>query len=151
MSPVLARARELGAKESGLAVAITCRRDGSPAASVVNAGVLEHPVTRDIVVGFVARGEARKLGHLRADPHVTVVFRSGWDWIAVEGEAELAGPDDELAGLASNGMAGLLRTVYAAAVGGAASDWADLDDTMASEHHTAVLVRPTRVYSNPVP
>jgi hypothetical protein len=39
----LDRARELGAREEGLAVAITLRDDGSPQASVVNAGVIDDP------------------------------------------------------------------------------------------------------------
>jgi hypothetical protein len=98
---MLERARDLGARESGLAVAVTTRADGSPQASVVNAGVLKHPVTADLVVGFVARGGARKLASMRARPRVTVVFRSGWDWVAVEGNAELAGPDDQLEGAES--------------------------------------------------
>lgn len=75
----LDRARELGARESGLAVAVTSRADGSAQASVVNAGVLDHPVTGEPIVAFVARGGARKLANLRARPRVTVVFRSGWE------------------------------------------------------------------------
>jgi hypothetical protein len=41
----------------------------------------------------------------------------------------------------------LLRGVYAAAVGGTHDDWAALDAVMAAERHTAVLIRPTRIYS----
>lgn len=78
----LDRVREIGARESGLAVAITTRADGSPRASVVNAGVLDHPVTGEPIVGFVSRGRARKLTDVRERPRVTVVFRSGWEWIA---------------------------------------------------------------------
>lgn len=48
-------------KESGLAAVIVQRADGSPVASVVNVGVLDHPVTGGPVVGFVARGHGRKL------------------------------------------------------------------------------------------
>jgi hypothetical protein len=117
--------------------------------SVVNAGVLGHPVTGDRVVGFVARGGARKLANLRGCSRVTVVFRSGWDWVAVEGDAELVGPDDDLEGLARSEIPGLLREVYAAAAGGAPDDWAHLDDTIASERHTAVLLHVVRIYSNP--
>jgi hypothetical protein len=117
--------------------------------SVVNAGVLDHPVTGESVVGFVARGGVRKLANLRARPRVTVVFRAGWEWAAVEGEAELAGPDDPLVGLASEDLPRLLRTVYAAAVGGINDDWKELDHTMEEERHTAVLVRVLRIYSNP--
>ena len=149
MSADLDRARELGARESGLAVAITYRADGSAHATVVNAGVLPHPITGDWVVGFVVRGHARKLGYLRARPEATVVFRSGWEWLAVEGTVELAGPDDALDGVAPSEVPRLLRTVYAAAVGGTPDDWARLDGSMAEERHTVALVRPVRVYSNP--
>ena len=146
---LLERARALAGAESGLAVVVTTRPDGTSPGSVVNAGVLDHPVTGERIVGFVARGGARKLAYLRARPRVTVVFRSGWDWVAVEGDAELAGPDDDLEGLDPGGMPRLRREVYAAAVGGAADDWAGMDGVMEAEGHTAVLVRPRRVYSNP--
>jgi len=43
----------------------------------------------------------------------------------------------------------LLREIYAAAAGGTADDWAELDEVMAAERHTAVLIRPARIYSNP--
>ena len=147
----LERARELVRREAGLAIVATGRDDGSIQASVVNAGVLEHPATGQPVVGFVvAKRGARKLANLRARPFVTVVFRSGWEWVTVEGHAELAGPDDALEGIDGAEVAGLLRRVYAAAAGGRPEDWAALDETMATEGHTAVLVRPQRVYSNPV-
>lgn len=139
--------REIGARESGLAVAITTRADGLPRASVVNAGVLAHPVTGEEIVGFVARGRARKLTDLRERAEVTVVFRTGWEWLAVEGNAELAGPIDVLEGLAMDQVPSLLRTVYAAAVGGSADDWLGLADSIATEGHTAVLVRAVRIYA----
>jgi len=145
----LDRARELGARESGLAVVLTSRVDGSAQASVVNAGVIDHPVTGEPVVGFVARGQVKKLANLRSRPRVTIVFRSGWEWVAVEGDADLAGPDDPLPGLEPGRVRALLRDVYAAAVGGTPDDWAELDEVMAAEAHTAVLVRAVRVYSNP--
>jgi len=147
----LDRAREIGGRESGLAVAITTRADGLPRASVVNAGVLDHPVTGDPIVGFVARAAARKLTDLRERPQVTVVFRSGWEWIAVEGTAELAGPRDPLEGLAHDDVARLLRSVYAAAVGGSPDHWSGLGESMAAEGHTAVLVRPVRIYPSSDP
>jgi hypothetical protein len=145
----LIRARELGARESGLAVAVTSRVDGSFPATVVNAGVLDHPVTGELAVGFVARGDATKLRNLRARAQITVLFRSGWEWVAVEGTADLAGPDDALEGMRPHDIPQLLREVYAAAVGGRVDDWAKLDGTFAAERHTAVLVRPVRIYSNP--
>ena len=142
----LDRARELSARENGLAVAITMRANGLPRASVVNAAVVNHPVTGEPIVAFVSRGVARKLSDIRDRPLVTVVFRSGWEWIAVEGPAELAGPLDPLPGLANESVRLLLRTVYAAAVGGSSDDWAELDASMAAEGHTAVLVQVVRVY-----
>lgn len=145
----LDRARELGAREDGLAVVTTTRADGSAPGSVVNAGVLDHPVTGEPVVGFVIRGGAKKLANLRVRPRATVVFRSGWEWVAVEGDADLAGPDDPLEGVESGPVLPLLREIYAAAVGGIADDWAGMDAEMEAERHTAALVRPTRVYSNP--
>ena len=148
---LLDRARELGARESGLAVVVTTRDDGSAQATVVNAGVLSHPLTAEPIVGFVARGHAKKLTHLRLRPRVTVVFRAKWEWVTVEGEAELAGPDDVLDGLQPGAVAGLLREIYATAVGGIADDWAELDDVFAVERHTGVLIRPRRVYSNSSP
>jgi len=142
------RARELGSRESGLAVAVTLRADGSAQASVVNAGVVDHPVTGEPVVGFVSRGGAKKLANLRARSRVTVVFRSGWEWVAVEGDATLAGPEDPLEGLRS-GHVDLIHGIYAAATGGSPDDWANLDQAIVDEGHTAVLIRPVRFYSNP--
>ena len=147
--PQLDRIRELSAPEHGLAVAITSRASGSPRASVVNAGVLDHPVTGEPVVAFVSRGTARKLSDIRARPEVTVVFRSGWQWVAVEGRAELAGPDDRLGELGKDETTRLLRATYAAAVGGSADDWAAIDESMAAERQTAVLLRIVRVYPPP--
>src|SRR5438874_10589579 len=81
--------RRLLTAEHGLVVFCTSRADASVQASVVNAGVLGHPVGdavgRGDVVGTVARGDAVKLRHLRARPFATVVVRSGWQWCAVEG------------------------------------------------------------------
>jgi hypothetical protein len=148
---LLDRARALGTAESGLAVAVTTRADGTTQASVVNAGVLDHPVTDELVVGFVCRGGARKLANLRVRPRATVVFRSGGEWVAVEGNAGLAGPGDRLEGVQASEVPRLLRDVCAAAVGGVADDWGELDAVFAAERHTAVLVRPTRTYPKLTP
>lgn len=78
------------------------------------------------------------------------MFQSGWDWVAVEGDADLAGPDDPLEGLDGGDLPCVLREVYAAAVGGAQDQWSGLDEVMEMERHTAVLVTASRVYTNPV-
>ena len=135
---------ELAGLEHGLCVVTSARRDGTVAASVVNAGVLDHPATGQPVVGFVARG-LRKLDHLRADPRTTVVARSGWRWAAVEGRSEIVGPDDPTAGVDAEGVRLLLRGVFTAA-GGTHEDWDEYDRVMAAERSAAVLVAPGRVY-----
>lgn len=143
---LLERVRALGAAEDGLAVVVTLRPDASPHASVVNAGVVPHPLTAEPVIGFVVRGARLKLRHLRERPQATVVFRSGWEWIAVDGQAEIVGPDDELAGFDPTSLPDLLARVYAAAAGGTPEDWAGMHEIMTAERHSAVLVRPERVY-----
>jgi PPOX class probable F420-dependent enzyme len=132
--------------DHGLCVVSTLRGDGTIQASVVNAGVLDHPVTGQPVVGLVARGGSRKLANLRARPQATVVVRSGWNWAAAEGPAELAGPADPLAGVDAEALRVLLRAVFSAA-GGTHDDWDTYDRVMAAEGRTAVLVAPRRVYS----
>src|SRR5262245_42861545 len=96
----LEHVRRLGAADHGLVVVSGARSDGSvPAASVVNAGVLAHPVDGSTVVGFVMRASAFKRKRLLADDRVTVAFRAGWEWQAVEGHAELIGPLDPREGV----------------------------------------------------
>jgi PPOX class probable F420-dependent enzyme len=133
--------------DHGLCVVSTLRADGTIQSSVVNAGVLAHPVTGRPAVGLVARGGSRKLANLRARPQVTIVVRSGWEWAAAEGAAELAGPGDPLPGLAAGDVPRLLRAVFTAA-GGTHDDWDTYDRVMAAEGRTAVLVEPRRTYAN---
>jgi PPOX class probable F420-dependent enzyme len=134
-------------RDNGLCVVTTTRADQSMQASVVNGGVLAHPGGTGDVVGFVARGDARKLAHLRRRPQITVVIRAGWEWVAVEGTAELIGPDDPHPAVTPDSLGPLLRDVFRAA-GGTHDDWDTYDRVMADERRAAVLVTPTRVYSN---
>jgi len=134
--------------DSGLAVVALALPDGTAHASVANAGVLAHPVTGGQVVGIVARGDARKLRYLRAHPRATVVLRAGWQWSAVEGPVELAGPDDPLPGVDAERLRLLLREIFTAA-GGTHEDFDTYDKVMREERRTAVFVHPSRVYANP--
>jgi PPOX class probable F420-dependent enzyme len=136
----------IGRRDRFLVVVSTVRADMTVQSSVVNAGVLAHPVTGEQVVGFVTYGRA-KLANLRARPQVTVTFRAGGEWASVEGRAELAGPDDPYPGIGPDRLRLLLREVFEAA-GGTHDDWAAFDQVMAEQRRTAVLVAPTRVYSN---
>lgn len=133
--------------DHGLGVVSTLRPDTTIQSSVVNVGVLPHPVTGEQVVAFVSQGRARRLSYLRARPRATVVLRSGWQWAAAEGPVQLCGPDDPLPGVDAERLRLLLREIFTAA-GGTHDDWNTYDATMAAERRTAVLVTPERVYSN---
>lgn len=134
--------------DHGLSVVVTRRADRTPHATVVNAGVLAHPATGAPAVAFVAGGGTRKLAHLRADPTIAVVVRAGWRWAAVEGRAQLVGPDDPHPEVDDERLRLLLREIFRAA-GGTHDDWATYDRVMREERRTAVLVAPARVSSNP--
>jgi Pyridoxamine 5'-phosphate oxidase len=144
-------ARELAGRETGLAVVVTYRADGSAHTSVVNAGVVDHPISGEQVVGFVVQGRARtKLANLRRQPLATVVFRSGWDWVAIEGGVELLGPDDEGC-VPWPEAAAVFHSIYAEAIGGSVEDWASGDPVIERDGHAAVLVRPAKVYGGARP
>jgi PPOX class probable F420-dependent enzyme len=142
----LEQAWELSRDDHGLAVVSTLRADATIQSSVVNVGVLPHPVTGEQVLGFVTYGRV-KLRNLRARPQVTTTFRAGWTWATVEGRAELAGPDDPQSWLDPERLRLLLREIFTAA-GGTHDDWDEYDRTMAEQRRTAVLITPARVYSN---
>jgi hypothetical protein len=146
-SPGLDEVRRLAAADHGLAMVAIARGDGSVHASVVNAGVLDDPMTGEPVVGLVAVGRSVKLRLLRRGATPTVVFRAGWEWVAVDGPARLIGPDDLPDGFAADRVPQLLRDVFTAA-GGTHDDWAEYDRVMAAERRTAVLIEPARITAN---
>ncbi|MDD7941920.1 pyridoxamine 5'-phosphate oxidase [Actinomycetospora lutea] len=140
--------RERAAGEHFLVVVSTARSDGSIQSSVVNAGVMDHPVHGTPIVALVAAGGSVKLANLRARPWMTVTVRAGWRWTTVEGAGEIAGPDDPLTGVTgehADRVPTLLREVFRAA-GGSHDDWVEYDATMARERRAAVLVTPSRIY-----
>jgi PPOX class probable F420-dependent enzyme len=139
-------AAALAARDHGLAVVATRRADGTIQASLVNAGVLEHPDSGEPTLAFVTYGRA-KLANLRVRPEVAVTFRDGWTWATVEGTAEIAGPDDPQPWLTGDPdrLRSLLREVFTAA-GGTHDDWDAYDRVMADERRAVVLITPTRVY-----
>jgi PPOX class probable F420-dependent enzyme len=133
--------------DHGLCVVSTLHGDGSIQSTVVNAGVLDHPLTGRPAVGFVAVGGTRKLTNLRARPRATVVVRAGWQWATAEGPVDLIGPDDPVDGVDREDVRLLLRAIFSAA-GGSHDDWDTYDRVMADERRTAVLLTPHRVYSS---
>jgi PPOX class probable F420-dependent enzyme len=144
--PTLDEAVALARQDRGLAVISTLRSDGTIQSSLVNAGIADHPVTGQSVLAFVTNGRA-KLANLRLRPQVTATFRSGWLWAAVEGTAEIAGPDDPTSYLEGDSLRFLLRKIFVSA-GGEHDDWEEYDRVMARERRAAILIIPRRVYSN---
>jgi PPOX class probable F420-dependent enzyme len=142
----LEEAAALARNERGLVIVATLRGDGTIQSSLVNAGIVPHPATGEPTLAFVTNGPV-KLANLRARPQVTATFRNGWQWAAVEGHAELAGPDDPHPWLDPERLRLLLREIFSAA-GGEHDDWDTYDWAMAEERRAAVLVRPDRVYTN---
>jgi PPOX class probable F420-dependent enzyme len=139
-------AASLASHERGLVVISTLRANGTIQSSVVNAGVVAHPATEDTVLGLVTGGSI-KLANLRARPQITATFRNGWQWAAVEGQAQLAGPDDPQPWLDAEGLRLLRRAIFVAA-GGEHDDWEEYDRVMTEQRRAAVLIRPDRIYSN---
>lgn len=141
--------RRLARLDHGLASLSTLRRDGRVHMTVVNAGVIDHPVSNEPVAAFVARPGTRKLANLRANRRATLSWRAGWAWATAEGDVELVGPDDRLEGIAAGAVPALLRSIYSASGGGEHDDWAEYDRVMAAERRVAVLLTPQRIYVNP--
>lgn len=141
--------RTIVALDHGLASLSTVRADGHVQSIVVNAGVVDHPVSGSPVAAFVGRPGTAKLRHLRARPHGTLLWRSGWAWVAVEGSVELIGPDDPLPGFDLEELPTLLRRIHASAGAGHEDDWVEFDRTVAAERRVAVLITPERIYVNP--
>jgi PPOX class probable F420-dependent enzyme len=140
----IAAVRAMVAHDSGLASVSVVRADGTPHTSLVNAGVLDHPLTGLPVVGYVTYGPV-KLRTLRARPATSILWRAGWRWVGVDGDSELLGPDDP--GLDAEPLRLLLRAVFTAA-GGTHDDWDAYDRAMRDERRVAVLVTPRRIYGN---
>ncbi|SDJ07894.1 TIGR03618 family F420-dependent PPOX class oxidoreductase [Nonomuraea jiangxiensis] len=139
-------AAALGRAESGLAVVSTLRADATIQTSLVNVAFMAHPLTGAQVAAFVTYGKV-KLANLRLRPQITVTVRSGWQWAAVEGSAELVGPDDPHPAVDAERLRVILREIFTAA-GGTHDDWDTYDRVMREQRRTAVFVTPARIYSN---
>ncbi|HVB44999.1 MAG TPA: pyridoxamine 5'-phosphate oxidase [Streptosporangiaceae bacterium] len=143
----LAEFEALVPRDHGLAVLTVIGPDSRMRPSVVNVGVLDHPLTGARVAGAVIHGSAHKLAHLRARPRASVVLRAGWQWAGVEGPAELVGPDDPVEGIGPERFRLLLREIFTAA-GGTHEDFETYDRVMAQDRRAAVLIAPERVFGN---
>ena len=146
MASTLDEAMHIAKKEQFLAVVSTLRADGSIQSSLVNAGVLQHPLTGDEAVAFVTYG-AVKLGNLRNRPQIAISFHADWSWATIEGAADIIGPDDPQPMIDTEQLRAILRDVFKAA-GGEHDDWDQYDRTMVEQRRAAVFVTPTRIYGN---
>jgi hypothetical protein len=136
------------AEDRHLAVLVTRRLDrADPSVAVVNAALIEHPVDRRVVLAFVARPGV-KLVNLRNSTRATVVARAGWEWVAITGDVDLAGPDDPHPDVATGDLPSLLREIYHAA-GGHHPDLDLYDQAMRAERRCAVLITPDHIWTNP--
>ncbi len=125
----------------------TVQPDGAVLSTVVNCGVIDHPITHELRVAFVSLGAAVRLRHIRSGSPVTAAIRRGWNWVAVTGAAELIGPDDNADELDPDRIRILLRDIFTAA-GGDHDDWDTYDKTMRDQARTAVLITPDRIRGN---
>ena len=136
---------KLASGDHGLVTISVSRADGSVHSSVVNAGVMDHPVTGERVVATVLRGPSWKLKRLRSTKRCTVLFRVGWNWASVDGPVDIIGPVDGFDGFEGS-VPQLLRDVFTAA-GGTHDDWDEYDRVMAEDGRTAVFITPERIQS----
>ncbi len=142
----LADVNRLAAADHHLAVFTLARADGTVHGSVVSAGVMDDPVDASPGVAAVLGGGSRKLELLRSRGRATLVFKAGFDWVAVSGPVRLVGPDDGTdLGL---DVPATIRSVFTAA-GGTHEDWAEFDRVMAADRRCAIFVRADAISSNP--
>ena len=135
------------AKDNGLAIVRTTQADERVLSSVVNCGVIKHPITGVPCVALVSAGRAARLGHIRRGSQATIAIRRGWTWRSVTGPADLIGPDDLSDGIDAEALRLLLREVFQAA-GGTHDDFDEYDRVMVDEGRVAVLVAPDRILGN---
>ncbi|WP_419551484.1 pyridoxamine 5'-phosphate oxidase family protein [Candidatus Poriferisodalis sp.] len=139
--------RRLSAAEDGLCSFVCLDASGNPHVSIINAGVMDDPVTGETSVACVVAGKARKARLLREDPRAAVAFRHRWDWVAVHGKAQLIGLDDPADGVTDADIPELLREVFRSA-GGNHEDWDEYDRVMARQRRLAVFITLDHITSN---
>ena len=133
--------------DHGLCVMSTVRADGSIHSTVVNAGVMRHPLTGEQCVALVAAGGTRKLAHLRATSlHPRRPAPAGIGLPLKERPTSLV-LTTRIRGGYRHAAPTAARNLQAA--GGTHDDWGTYDRVMAEERRAAVLIRPSRCYSNP--
>ena len=136
------------AEETGLATVSTTQADGRVLSSVVNCGIVEHPIKGETCVAFVSSGKAARLKHIDRGSQVTISIRRGWTWSSVTGPADLIRPENLPDSIDTEKMRLLLREVFHAA-GGVHDDLEEYDRAMAEEGRVVICVIPERILGNP--
>ena len=80
-------------EETGLATVSTTQADGRVLSTVVNCGMIKHPLTGGTCVAFVSGSKAARLRHIDRGSQVTVNVRRGWVWSSATGPADLIRPE----------------------------------------------------------
>ena len=145
--PAIDKLRRLVAAEDGLCSFVCLDSSGSPHVSIINAGVMDNPVTGETSVACVVRANARKARLLRDDPRAAIAFRHRWDWVAVHGNAQLIGLDDPAEGFDNDNLPELLREVFRSA-GGAHEDRDEYGRVMARQRRLAIFITLDHITSN---
>ena len=135
-------------EETGLVTVSTTQVDGRVLSSVVNCGMIEHPLTGDTCVAFVSGSKAARLKHIDRGSQVTITARRGWAWSSITGPADLIRPEQVPESIDKEQMRLLLREVFHAA-GGVHDDLEEYDRAMAQEGRVVVCVTPERVLGHP--
>ena len=135
------------AQETGLSTISTIQVDGRVLSSVVNCGVVAHPLDGVPHIALVSGSRAARLKHIRRGSQVTIAVRRGWEWLSVTGAAQLIGPLDLPTGIAAETLRLLLRDIFEAA-GGSHDDFDAYDRAMFEEKRVAVLVAAERIIGN---
>ena len=135
-------------EETGLVTVSTTQVDGKVLSSVVNCGMIEHPLTGATCVAFVSGSRAARLKHIDRGSQVTITARRGWAWSSVTGPADLIRPEQVPESIDKEQMRLLLREVFHAA-GGVHDDLEEYDRAMVQEGRVVVCVTPERVLGNP--
>ena len=131
-------------EETGLATISTVQAGGQVLSSVVNCGVMDHPVSGKPAVALVSRGNAARIGHIKRGSPVTIAARRGWAWVSVTGDADLIGPAELAEGMDADAYRLLLREIFTAC-GGTHDNWAEYDQAMIDDGRVAVFVDPNRI------
>ena len=135
-------------EETGLATVSTTQADGRVLSTVVNCGMIKHPLTGSTCVAFVSGGNAARLKHVDRGSQVTVSVRRGWAWSSATGPADLIRPGSLPENINAEKMRLLLRGVFHAA-GGTHDDLQEYDRAMIEDKRVVVCVTPERILGNP--